>query len=208
MPRTRRNPVTGTPASSAIETLDPAPIATNSLDIEPSGYALPFGLPEGFDMELPNFAELASSAIGFAPNPALPRVTQSDREVHKVIYEEQRHAAANLKDSIDVAIAYVDAAVSATKLGRGVVKYQTGVEQIREAMVNLDSARVKTSIAQQNLVGLQNELTYVTQENVHKLEVFDAKLEQWRVKVQGSQLQAKELTHAIQTKYAHLLGDS
>lgn len=222
MPRARRNPATEAPSPLApsepvqiTPTQQPLPpVGTNAPNDNPySGIALemPLSLPEGFSLELPDFSHLAQGAIGtaetgFAPNPELPRVTDADREVHAVVFKEQMNAAANLQDSIRVATAYVDAAVEATKLGKSVVRYQTGVEDIRTAQVKLQQAQTKTSIAREQLTGLQHELNYLTSENVHRLDTFNAKLDQWRVRVQGEQLKTTELTHQIETKYAHIIG--
>ena len=86
---------------------------------------MPFNLPQTFDVNLPDLQEFANNAIGFEPNPDLPRVSDPQREQDALAYREQMNAAANLKDSIQVANKYVDAGISATKLGKSLIQYQT-----------------------------------------------------------------------------------
>lgn len=218
MPRGRRNPANDMPTTTA--PLEPVTLTpTQELPIETTptqnpyqgvNLTLPLNLPEGFTVNLPDISQLANSAVGdastgFAPNPNLPRVSDSDREVHAVIFREQVNAALNLKDSITVANTYVDAAVEGTKLGKNLVRYATGLEGIREQQVKLQQAQTKTAIAGEQLKGLQHELNFLTSENVHRLETFNSKLDQWREKVRAEQLKTSELTHQIDTRYAHLI---
>ena len=72
---------------------------------------MPFNLPQTFEVNLPDLQEFANGAIGFEPNPDLPRVSDPQREQDALAYREQMNAAANLKDSIQVANKYVDAGI-------------------------------------------------------------------------------------------------
>lgn len=212
MPETRINAITEAPSQAPISftpAVELPPVASAPVTNAYSGVALtlPLNLPEGFSIQLPDIAQLGQLAIGtadngFAPSTELPRVSDADREVHAVIFREQVNAAANLKDSISVATAYVDAAVEATKLGRGLVRYATGLEGIRTEQVKLQQAEVKTAIATAQLDGLNAEHTYLTQENAHKLTAFNEKLAQWGERVRMEQLKTAELTHSIDSKYA------
>lgn len=114
---------------------------------------MPFQLPENFNIDtIPDFQELANGAIGtpesgFAPNPALPRVSDQDRAEHERIFREQANAVDNLKDALKVANKYVEAAVLGTKLGKSLIQYHTGIQEIRTAKVEFAKAQTRTEIA-------------------------------------------------------------
>lgn len=149
---------------------------------------MPFQLPENFDIStVPNFQELANGAIGtpetgFAPNPALPRVTDAERAEHERIFREQANAADNLKDALKVANKYVEAAVLGTRLGKSLIQYQTGIQEIRTAKVEFAKAQTRTEIAlaehDQLRLKLNHEVAMIPtieRELVNKLRLQESK---------------------------------
>ena len=181
MPRPRRtNPIVG-----EIPITPTMPTATHS----------PLKLPDVVSVELPDFQDFAESAVGFAPNAALPRVTDAEREEHALVYREQLNAAENLKDSIKVATAYVSAGVAATKLGRELVRYQIGVEDIRTAEVGLERAKTKTAIAKQELEADKLTLNYVTARLPHLESEYSHKLTEHKDRARRAQLKAEAFMH-------------
>lgn len=164
---------------------------------------LPLGLPESFEVNLPDFAGHAESAIGFTPNEGLPRVTEQQRQTDALTYQEQRNAALNLKDSIQVAHAYVSAGVAATKLGRELVRYQVGVADIRTELVNLQRANVKTAIATNELASdtltatfTANRLTHVEAEYTSKLDEHRLRADRARIKAERYEYETEQLLTA------------
>jgi hypothetical protein len=143
---------------------------------------MPFNLPQTFEINLPDLQEFANGAIGFEPNPDLPRVSDSQREQDALAYREQMNAAANLKDSIQVANKYVDAAISATKLGKSLITHQIGLQDLRTEKVNFQKAVVRTDLAFTELSELNLKLGYqnvflpvLEQEYQHKLTEAQSK---------------------------------
>lgn len=159
---------------------------------------MPFNLPQNFDINLPDIQELANNAVGFSPNPELPRVTDSQREQDALAYREQINAAANLQDSIKVANKYLDAAVTATKLGKSLINYQIGLQDIRTAKIEYTKAVARTDIAVTELDELrlklgfnQSALPILEQEYRHKLTETQSKAELALRKAQAHQHQVE-----------------
>jgi len=121
---------------------------------------MPLNLPENFDFELPDFQNLAQSAIGYTPNPSLPRVTDGQRETDKQILKEQGNAADNLADSIKVSNKYLQGAIKATQLVKSTISYQIGIQDIRTEGINLQKAYVRTDLANSELAELNIKLDY------------------------------------------------
>ena len=162
---------------------------------------MPFNLPQTFEVNLPDLQEFANNAIGFEPNPDLPRVSDPQREQDALAYREQMNAAANLKDSIQVANKYVDAGISATKLGKSLIQYQIGLQDIRSEKVNFQKAVVKTEIVLTELAELNLKLGYqnaflpvLEQDYIHRLTEAQSKAEL-------SQRKAMAHQHEVEMKY-------
>ena len=124
---------------------------------------MPLNLPENFDFELPDFQNLAQSAIGYTPNTALPQVNDGDFETRKQIFKEQGNAADLYAESIKVANKYVQAAVKATQLVKSTISYQIGIQDIRTEGINLQKAYVRTDLASSELAELNIKLNYQNQ---------------------------------------------
>ena len=159
---------------------------------------MPFNLPQGFEVNLPDLQEFANNAIGFEPNPDLPRVSDSQREQDALAYREQMNAASNLKDSIGVANKYVDAGILATKLGKSLITYQIGLQDIRTEKVNFQKSVLRTDLAFTELSELNLKLGYQTaflpvleQEYQHKLTEAQSK---------ADLAQRKALAHQFETE--------
>jgi len=153
---------------------------------------MPFQLPQNFDIQLPDLQDLTQSAVGFEPNPNLPRVSDAQREQDALAYREQMNAAANLKDSIQVANKYLDAAIAATKLGKSLVTYQIGLQDIRTEKVRYQSSVLNTQIAMtdRDALGLklahnQSVLPVLEQEYQHLLSESQAKADRALRKAQA-----------------------
>jgi len=160
---------------------NPAPVQTSALNI-----------PDEIVVLLPDIASSVAGAIGFTPNASLPRVTDAQRAQDEVVYREQSNAALNLRDSIKVASDYVSAGVAATKLGRALIQYKTGIADIRTAEFNLTKAQTKTAIAQAQLQEVQTVLNYhnaalphIQAEYQHKLTEAQNKAERARLKAES-----------------------
>ena len=145
---------------------------------------MPLTLPRDFTIELPEIQEFANNAVGFAPNPDLPRVSEAQREQDALAYKEQMYAAENLTDSIRVANKYVSAAVEATVLGQTLIKYQTGLEKIRNETVKYQKAVTQTSISLGELDELRLKLNFQTS----KLPILESG---YNSRLQGLQVQAE-----------------
>jgi len=159
---------------------------------------MPFNLPQSFEVNLPDLQEFANGAIGFEPNPDLPRISDSQREQDALTYREQMNAAANLKDSIQVANKYVDAGISATKLGKSLITYQIGLQDIRTEKVNFQKSVIRTDLAFTELSELNLKLGYqnaflpvLEQEYQHKLTEAQSK---------ADLAQRKAMTHQFETE--------
>ncbi|MBD2083371.1 hypothetical protein [Leptolyngbya sp. FACHB-17] len=151
-----------------------------------------FQLPQNFNVELPNFDQLADGAIGspetgFAPGENIARTTDQAREQHAQIYREQQNTIENLKDGIKLVNNIVQAGVEATTLGQTLIKYQTGLEKIRNEGVKLQKAQTQTAISQTELSQLQLKLGFETD----KLPILQSG---YQAKLQGLQVQA-EIAH-------------
>ena len=159
---------------------------------------MPFNLPQSFEVNLPDLQEFANNAIGFEPNPDLPRISDSQREQDALAYREQMNAAANLKDSIQVANKYVDAGISATKLGKSLITYQIGLQDIRTEKVNFQKSVLRTDLAFTELSELNLKLGYqnaclpvLEQEYQHELTEAQSK---------ADLAQRKALAHQFETE--------
>lgn len=157
-----------------------------------------FNLPQSFEVNLPDLQEFANNAIGFEPNLDLPRVSDSQRAQDALTYREQMNAAANLKDSIQVANKYVDAGISATKLGKSLITYQIGLQDIRTEKVNFQKSILRTDLAFTELSELNLKLGYqnaflpvLEQEYQHKLTEAQSK---------ADLAQRKALAHQFETE--------
>lgn len=161
---------------------------------------MPIQLREQLDITLPQFEENAGLAVGYEPNPALPRVSDTQRERDALAYREQVNAANNLSDSFKVATAYVSAGVQATKLGKALVQYRIGVQDVRTEMVNLDRSVVRTQISatelQAETLHLNHNLASLPQleaEYAHKLTEHVARADRARLKAQAFMHQTAQL---------------
>lgn len=157
-------------------------------------------LRENFEIQLPDFQENAGLAVGYEPNNALPRVSDLQRESDALAYREQINAASNLTDSIKVATAYVSAGVQATRLGKALVQYRIGVQDIRTEMVNLDRAVVRTQVSATELQAETLHLNHnlatlpvLEQEYAHKLQEHVARAERASLKAQAFMHQTAQL---------------
>ena len=162
---------------------------------------MPFNLPNNFDVNLPDIQQFADSAIGFEPNPNLPRVTDSQREQDALVYREQANAASNLKDSIQVANKYVDAGIAATKLGKSLISYQIGLQDIRTEKVNFQKSVVKTEIAFTELSELNLKLGYQNAFLPVLEQEYQHKLTEAQSKANLANLKAMDHQHTTAMKY-------
>lgn len=162
---------------------------------------MPFNLPSNFEIELPEFQEFAQSAVGFSPNESLPRVTDAQREQDALAYREQMNAAANLKDSIGVANKYVEAGISATKLGKSLIQYQIGLQDIRTEKVNYQKSVVRTEIAVTELQELNLKLGYQNNLLPQLESEYRGKLTEAQSKADLAMRKAMAHQHETEMKY-------
>lgn len=167
---------------------------------------MPFQLPQNFDVTLPNFQELAESAIGtpesgFAPTEVIARTTDADRDLHKQIYREQMNSIDNLKDGLRLVSNVVSAGVEATVLGQTLLKYQTGLEKIRNEGVKLQKAQTQTAISQAELSQLQLKLGFETNKLPHLERGYAAKLEALQVQADIAERETETLIRERDTNY-------
>ena len=172
---------------------------------------MPLNLPENFDFELPDFQNLAQSAIGYTPNTALPQVSDGDFENRMQIFKEQGNAADLLGESIKVSNKYVKAAVKATQLVKSTISYQIGIQDIRTEGTNLQKAYVRTDLANSELAELNIKLDYqnralpLLQEGLnHQLRELSSKTEMAAKKAdyQVEQTASKFNTIDVQSRLA------
>ena len=162
---------------------------------------MPFQLPQNFNVTLPNIHKFAENAIGFEPNPSLPRVTDEQRERDARTYREQMNAAANLKDSIQVANKYLDAAISATKLGKSLVTYQIGLQDIRTEKVNYQKAVLNTEIAVSERDALTLKLNHQNNLLPHLENEYRHLLTEAQAKADRAQRKAMAYQHETEMRY-------
>lgn len=162
---------------------------------------MPFNLPQNFNIDLPDIQEFANGAIGFTPNPDLPRVTDQQREEDKRIFKEMGNAADNLKDAIGVSNKYVDAGIAATKLGKSLISYQIGLQDIRTEKVNFQKSVVRTEIAFTELNELNLKLGYQNNLLPHLEEEYRHKLTEARSKADLANRKAMKHEHETESKY-------
>jgi hypothetical protein len=129
---------------------------------------MPLNLPNEFEFDLPDLQQLAQGAIGsaesgYAPGTTIARTTDAKREEDARTYREQMNSIANLKDGVKLVRSIVDAGVEYTQLGRSIIKYKTGLENIRTEGYKLQKAQTNTAIAQTELQELQSKLNYHNQ---------------------------------------------
>jgi len=165
---------------------------------------MPFNLPQTFEIELPEFQEFAQSAIGFSPNPDLPRITDEQRKQDELAYREQMNAAANLKDSIQVANKYVEAGIAATKLGKSLIQYHIGLQDIRTEKVKYRKATIRTDIAIAELNELQLRLGYQHELVPHLEQEYRGKLLEAQSKADLANRKAMAHQHETEMKYPTL----
>ncbi|BAS60442.1 MULTISPECIES: hypothetical protein [Leptolyngbya] len=167
---------------------------------------MPFQLPQNFNVNLPNFQELAESAIGtpesgFAPTEVIARTSDTDREQHAQIYREQMNTIDNLKDGLRLVNNVVTAGVEATVLGQTLLKYQTGLEKVRNEGVKLQKAQTQTAISQAELSQLQLKLGFET-DKLPILNVgYQAKLQGLQVQAEMAQRETEKLMIERDTRY-------
>lgn len=159
---------------------------------------MPFQLPQNFNVELPNLQELTEGAIGspetgFAPTDLIARTSDADREQHAQIYREQMNTIENLKDGIKLVNNVVQAGVEATTLGQTLIKYQTGIEKIRNEGVKLQKAQTSTAISQAELMQLQAKLGFETDKLPILQSGYQSKLEGLRVQADIAQRETEKL---------------
>lgn len=162
---------------------------------------MPFNLPQTFGIELPEIQEFAQSGIGFSPNPDLPKVSDVQREQDAQAFREQMNAAANLKDSIQVANKYVEAGITATKLGKALIQYHIGLQDIRTEKVNYQKATVRTEIAMTELNELQLRLGYQNTLVPHLEQEYRGLLLEAQSKADRANRKAMAHQHETEMKY-------
>jgi hypothetical protein len=160
-----------------------------------------FNLPQDFNINLPELQELASNAVGFEPNQSLPRVTDVQRERDAIAYHEQNNAALNLKDSLGVASTYLTAAIAATKIGKSLVSYQIGLQDIRTEKVNYQKAGVRTAIASTELQELNLKLEFQNGLLPELERGYQGALKDARVKAETAHRSAEKARFILDTKY-------
>ncbi|MBD1842605.1 hypothetical protein H6F89_04100 [Cyanobacteria bacterium FACHB-63] len=165
---------------------------------------MPFNLPQTFELKLPEIQEFAQNAIGFSPNSDLPRITDVQREQDAQAFREQLNAAANLKDSIQVANKYVEAGIAATKLGKTLIQYHVGLQDIRTEKVNYQKATVRTEIAITELNELQLRLGYQNSLVPHLEQEYHGKLLEAQSKADLANRKAMAHQHETAMKYPTL----
>jgi hypothetical protein len=167
---------------------------------------MPFQLPQNFNVELPDLQELANGAIGspetgFAPGENIARTTDAAREQHAQIYREQQNTIENLKDGIKLVTNIVQAGVEATTLGQTIIKYQTGLEKIRNEGVKLQKAQTQTAISQAELSQLQLKLNFETNKLPILQSGYQSKLEGLTVQAEMTQRETERLMLERDTRY-------
>lgn len=167
---------------------------------------MPFQLPQNFDVNLPNLQEMAEGAIGtpesgFAPTDVIARTSDADREQHAQIYREQMNTIENLKDGIRLVNHVVSAGVEATTLGQTLIKYQTGLEKIRNEGVKLQKAQTQTAISQAELEQLRLKLGFETDKLPILQSGYQSKLDGLRVQAEMAQRETEKLMVERDTRF-------
>jgi len=142
-------------------------------------------LPTEPKFNLPNFSEMASSAIGYRPDPNLPRVSDQERRESEQIYREQINAAKCYQDSLTVASEFMRAAINSSKLVQTTVDYHTQLQEVRTRKVKYLESITKTDLAlgslsdQYNLLNFNNQVAERTEQDYAlRLQELDHKIEE------------------------------
>lgn len=167
---------------------------------------MPFQLPQNFNVNLPNLQEMAEGAIGtpesgFAPTETISRTADADREQHAQIYREQMNTIENLKDGLRLVNNVVSAGVEASVLGQTLLKYQTGLEKIRNEGVKLQKMQTHTAISQAELAQLQLKLGFETDKLPILNSGYQAKLQGLQVQAEMAQRETEKLMIERDTRY-------
>lgn len=167
---------------------------------------MPLDLPNSFDIELPNLRELSEGAIGspesgFAPGTTIARTSDDARKEHALIYREQMNTIENLKDGVRLVNNIVSTGVEYTVLGQSILKYQTGLEKMRNEGVKLQKAQTQTAISSAELEQLRLKLNFETSKLPILESGYQHKLEGLRVQADIAYRETQDAIRDRDTRY-------
>lgn len=139
-------------------------------------------LPDTLSATIPDFQKLLKPSDvgdpGTFESVGWKRVTDAKRQQDEVAYKEFQNYAANVKDGVNTLNAMAQASVAVTKLGKTLVQYATGIQDIKTEMVNFQIAEAGTRKNQNKLAGIEQEINHLANINTSQFLDYQADLDQ------------------------------
>jgi hypothetical protein len=139
-------------------------------------------LSESLSASIPEFQKLLKPSDVGEPKAfetaGWKRVTDAQRQQDEVAYKELQNYAANIKDGVNTLNAMAQASVAVTKLGKTLVQYATGIQEIKTEMVNFQIAEAGTRKNQNKLAGIEQEIDHLANINTSQSLDYQADLDQ------------------------------
>lgn len=165
-------------------------------------------LPDALSATIPDFQTLLNPSDVANPSSfeaaGWKRVTEAQRKQDEVAYKELQNYAANVKDGINTLNSMAQASVAATKLGKTLVQYATGIQDIKSEMVSFQIAEAGTRKNQNKLAGIEQEIDHLANINTSQsldyqadLDQLSANLDRKLKKVEATKAETQQLYPAI-----------
>lgn len=147
-------------------------------------------LPLNLSVNLPDFQSLLSvsdvSDPGSFDAAGYKRVTEQQRALDKVHFQELKNYADNVGDGIGVLISMAGAAIKGAQLGQKMVQYATAREGIETELVGLKIQQSKTTQKRFELDSNIMKEGYLAQANIVEGQVLQVKLADAKLTLQES----------------------
>jgi hypothetical protein len=165
-------------------------------------------LPDTLSATIPDFQKLLKPSDVGDPktfeNAGWKRISDAQRQQDEIAYKELQNYAANAKDGINTLNAMAQASTAATKLGKTLVQYATGIQDIKSEMVNFQIAEAGTRKNQAKLAGVEQEIAHLVSVSSSQALDYQADLEQLTAnldrklkKVEATKMETQQLYPTI-----------
>lgn len=139
-------------------------------------------LPDTLSATIPDFQKLLKPSDvgdpGTFESAGWKRTTDAQRQQDEIAYKELQNYAANVKDGINTLNTMAQSSVAATRLGKTLVQYATGIQDIKSEMVNFQIAEAGTRKNQNKLAGIEQEIDHLANINASQSLDYQADLDQ------------------------------
>lgn len=145
-------------------------------------------LPLNLSVNLPDFQSLMSVSDVSSPSSfdaaGYKRVTEQQRALDKVHFQELKNWADNTSDGIGVLISMAGAAIKGAQLGQKMVQYATAREGIETELVNFKIQQSKTTQKRHQLDGEIMKEGFEAQMNIVEGQVLQIKVAEAKLTLQ------------------------